>query len=87
MPILASDVPRLSEPCRRAYADGVRSLTTLLEGWLSTLDFLDPGPLAMSVMNELVGSISLARAEPDAAHSDAILEASYQQLHLRLGLA
>jgi len=87
MPVLASDVPRLSEPSRQAYAEGVRSLTALLDGWLSALDFVDPNTLAMSVMSELVGAISLARAEPDTARSDAILEATYQQLHFRLGLA
>jgi TetR/AcrR family transcriptional repressor of nem operon len=35
---------------------------------------------------ELIGALSLARIEPDAKRSDAILAASRKQLKQRLGL-
>ena len=41
---------------------------------------------ALSVRAELVGALLLARAQTDRAHSDALLAASRQALHARLGL-
>ena len=46
----------------------------------------DPQALARSTVSELVGALSLARAETDAQHSDAILADSRRQLKHRLAL-
>jgi TetR/AcrR family transcriptional regulator, transcriptional repressor for nem operon len=81
---LASDVPRLSSACRAAYAAGARSLAAVLADKLRELGHRDADALAASVVAELVGALALARAEPDASHSDAVLAASRRALRARL---
>jgi TetR/AcrR family transcriptional repressor of nem operon len=83
---LASDLPRLSKACRTAYANGTRNLANLFAEKLAELDRPEPEILASSVVAELVGALSLARVEPDAARSDALLAASRRSLRARLGL-
>jgi TetR/AcrR family transcriptional repressor of nem operon len=83
---LSSDLPRLPKMCRTAYAEGTRNLTERFEHKLRELGHRDAAALAASVVAELVGALSLARVEPDEAHSDAILAASRRSLRARLGL-
>nr|HEX4315219.1 TetR/AcrR family transcriptional regulator [Kofleriaceae bacterium] len=88
IPALASDLPRLSRGCRAAYATGTRALTDRLASELRARGHRGAAAdtLAASVVAELVGALALARAEPDAARSDAVLAASRRSLRARLGL-
>jgi len=83
---LAADLPRLEGAARVVYGQGVAGLTKRLEGLLSRLEKDDPAGLAHSVVAELVGALSLARATSDAEQSERILEASRAALKHRLGL-
>lgn len=83
---LASDLPRLSQSARATFAGGLRRLATTIAETLSALGHLAADAEARSMMAELVGALSLARIEPDAKQSDAILAASKQQLKIRFGL-
>ena len=86
MAALASDLPRLSEPAREQFADGVQRSTARLGEQLAALGHAAAEVEARSMIAELIGALSLARIEPDAKRSDAILAASRKQLKQRLGL-
>ncbi|WP_426702306.1 TetR/AcrR family transcriptional regulator [Rhodanobacter sp. Col0626] len=86
MAALSSDVPRLAEPAREQFAVGVRQSTVSLGEKLAALGRAEPEVEARSVIAELIGALSLARIEPDAKRSDAILAASRSQLKQRLGM-
>lgn len=86
IPALASDLPRLIEATRAIYAEGVQRLISRLRDMLVELGRADAGAQAHSIIAELIGALSLARVEPDAKRSDAILAASKRQLKKRLGL-
>ncbi len=86
MVALASDVPRMPAEAQAAFVTGVRELTAAIHRALADIGFAQPEALARSVINELVGAISLARCEPDEARSLAMLDASRRQLKARLGL-
>jgi TetR/AcrR family transcriptional repressor of nem operon len=86
MAALSSDLPRLNEAARVRFSAGVAAMTTIVEGMLSSLGHADALDLASSTVAELVGGLSLARAEPDEVRSDAMLERSKRVLKKRLGL-
>ena len=86
LPFLAAEAPRLNEDLRGRYADGVQNLTGAIADLLREMDFPEPDTTAASVLAEMVGAVSLARAEPDLDRSYAILTASRASLRSRLGL-
>jgi TetR/AcrR family transcriptional repressor of nem operon len=86
LPFLAAEAPRLNEEMRERYAQGVQSLTGALANLLREMAYPDPDTTAASVLAEMVGAVSLARAEPDSERSYAILSASRASLKTRLGL-
>lgn len=86
LPYLSADAPRLTAKTREAFAAGVARLSERLAGRLEALGRPDSRAEAASALAELVGALSLARAEPDRARSDAILAASRAALKHRLGL-
>jgi TetR/AcrR family transcriptional repressor of nem operon len=86
MPSLAADLPRLSAKTRERFAAGVAGLRQRLAGRLGQLGFADAEAQAASMVAELVGALSLARAEPDPAASDAILACSKAALKYRFSL-
>ncbi|WP_293375765.1 TetR/AcrR family transcriptional regulator [Phenylobacterium sp.] len=86
LPFLSAEAPRLTGETRALFARGVAGLTGKIAGLLESAGFAEPQITAASVLAELVGAVSLARAEPDAARSDAILKASRSALKARLGL-
>ena len=86
LPALSADLPRLGPEARARYGAGVAALTERLTGHIARLGLAPAGPLAASVVAELVGALALARAVGDPAQSDAILAASRTALTLRLGL-
>lgn len=81
---LASDLPRLSPQCQKAYAAGARRMTDRFAGLIAKLGHRDADEIAVSVVAELVGTLSLARAEPDAKRSDMILRIGRESLKSRL---
>lgn len=87
LPALAGDLPRMGVEPRRSYAAGVRRLTLRLQGLLEDAGAADAPGTARSVVAELVGALSLARATPDEEDAARMLEASRAALHRRLGLA
>jgi len=80
---LASDLPRLSPACQKAYAEGVRRWYAAISAQLRKPE---AGELAYSAVAELVGALSLSRIERDPRRSEAILTASRKSLKKRLGL-
>jgi TetR/AcrR family transcriptional repressor of nem operon len=84
LPYLAADAPRLTGKSREAFAVGVARLTERLAGKVGELG--RAGAEAASMLAELVGALSLARAEPDSDRSDAILDVSRAALKRRFGL-
>lgn len=83
---LATDLPRLPEPSREEFARGVHRLTTAIAAPLARMGHDDPDALAASVVSELVGTLALARAEPDAAAAENRLSSSRRMIKRRLGL-
>lgn len=86
IPALAADLPRLDNAARVRFSKGVAGLTGRVEERVEQLGLPQPAALARSVVAEMVGALSLARAEPDAERSDAMLEDSRALLKARLGL-
>src|SRR5262249_7239599 len=71
VPFMSADLPRLARPARERFASGVAQLTERLAALLAQLGHAHAAAEASSMFAELVGALSLARAEPDAARSDA----------------
>ncbi|HEX3915741.1 MAG TPA: TetR/AcrR family transcriptional regulator, partial [Caulobacteraceae bacterium] len=86
MPALAADLPRLTDTARARFAAGVQGLRERIATLLAGLKATDPDAEASSMIAELVGALSLARAEPDPAASDLILTRSKAALKRRLNL-
>jgi len=87
IPALAADLPRLDRAARSRFAAGVAGLTRLVAERVAQLGHAEPEALARSVVAEMVGALSLARAEPDEEKSDAMLADSRDLVKKRLGIA
>jgi TetR/AcrR family transcriptional repressor of nem operon len=86
LPSLSADLARLPPAAQAVFGDGVGGLTDFIAEKLEAMGKAEPHSLATSVLSELVGAVTLARAVADPAQSDAILKASRAALHARLGL-
>jgi TetR/AcrR family transcriptional repressor of nem operon len=86
LPYLSADAPRMDPESRARFADGVARLTDRLAGLLARTGDPDPSANARSLLAEMVGALSLARADPDPERSLAILERSRAALKTRFGL-
>ena len=86
MAALAADLPRMQGPAQKLFGERVAALTARLTGVLTAMGRPEPEDDASSMVSELVGALSLARAEPDPDRSDAILERSKRLLKRRLDL-
>ncbi len=86
MASLASDLPRLGDAARERFAAGVRGVIAAIGEKLAELGYADPEAEADSLVAELVGALALARVEPSAKRSEAILAASRERLKRRFGL-
>jgi TetR/AcrR family transcriptional regulator, transcriptional repressor for nem operon len=86
LPYLSADAPRLTDRSREAFAVGVGRLAARLANLLEALGRRDSQSEASSLLAELVGALSLARADPDPQRSDAILARSRAALKLRYEL-
>jgi TetR/AcrR family transcriptional repressor of nem operon len=86
LPALSGDVARMPEAARLRFAEGAQGLRRAIAALLDRMGREESEALASSVIAEMVGAMSLARASSDPAQSDAILSASRNALKLRLGL-
>ena len=86
LPWIAGEIPRLGEASAARYGASVAGLTEILAGRLRALDHADADAAASSVVAELVGALTLARATGDKAQSDSILRRSRDSILARLGL-
>ncbi len=86
MPALAADLPRLPAAAQQSFAAGVQRLTGRVADLLAAMGHDEAQDLASSMIAEMVGALSLARAEPDRARSDLMLERSRRVLKQRLNL-
>ncbi|WP_174300813.1 TetR/AcrR family transcriptional regulator [Caulobacter sp. S45] len=86
LPLLSSDLPRMGEPARQRFEEGVARLTGLLRDLLDETGRPDAGSLAGSALSEMIGALSLSRAVSDRAQSDAILLRSREAVLERFGL-
>lgn len=86
MPALAADLPRLPSACQEAFAAGVRRLTGRIADLIARAGHAGAEVLASSTVAEMVGALSLARAEPDRIRSNQMLERSRRALKQRLDL-
>lgn len=86
IPALAADLPRLDRAARTRFAAGVASLTRAVAERIEQLGRAEPEALARSVVAEMVGALSLARAEPDEQKSDQMLADSREMVKKRLGI-
>lgn len=86
MPALAPELRRIGRPARQQFSNGVARLTSVIADQLQKLDRADPEADASSMMAELIGALSLARAEADPHRSATILEVSRRSLLSRFGL-
>ena len=86
LPALAADAQRLTPEVRAAYAKGMAGMTGRIAELLREIGHGEPDDLATSTVAEAVGGLMLARAEPDPARSDLMLERSKHVLKQRLNL-
>jgi TetR/AcrR family transcriptional regulator, transcriptional repressor for nem operon len=87
IPILAPELHRLTQQARTRFAAGVTRLMEVLSTNLARLGHEDAAAQASSMLAELLGALSLARAEPVPSRSDEILAISRRALKSRLKLA
>jgi TetR/AcrR family transcriptional repressor of nem operon len=85
LPSLAGEASRMPEAARRRFADGIAGFQAALAKGLASIGSPEPATLAASVLAEMVGAMSLARALDDKA-AKVLLEASRTRLKLRIGL-
>ena len=86
LPYLSADAPRMDGASRARFAEGAAQLTDRLAALLAEIGHPDPAATASSLLAEMVGALSLARADPDLVRSGAILERSRAALKTRFGL-
>jgi TetR/AcrR family transcriptional repressor of nem operon len=86
IPTLAGDLPRLDGAARTRFSEGVAALTGAVATRLEELGHAESQSLARSVVAEMVGALSLARAELDAGKSNAMLADSRALVKKRIGI-
>ncbi|MDE2288793.1 MAG: TetR/AcrR family transcriptional regulator [Burkholderiales bacterium] len=84
---LACDLPRMDAAAREQFAVGMRELSATLADRLRQAGVTDSKLQGDSMLAELVGALSLARAEPDPKRSDALLAHSRRALKRRFNLS
>jgi TetR/AcrR family transcriptional repressor of nem operon len=83
---LATDLPRLPQPAKAVFGEGVERMTQSMADLLAAIDWPDPQGAASGLVSEMVGAVSLARSVADGAQSDRILKCARDEIIRRLGL-
>lgn len=87
IPALSSEASRMPPDARRNFEDGVRMFQTRIAAALADAGHHDGEALARSVLAEMVGALTLARAMQDQTAAVAFVDAARADLKQRLGLA
>jgi TetR/AcrR family transcriptional regulator, transcriptional repressor for nem operon len=87
LPALSGGASRMSTEARARFNQGVAFFQRALAAAFEALGMSEPEMTARSVLAEMVGAMSLARAASDEAASNEILRSSRRLLKDRLGLA
>ena len=86
LPALAGDLAKMPVAARKRFEAGTRRLTDSIADVLSALKRPKPHALAVSVLCEMVGAISLARAIPNRELSEQFLKGARDSVKARIGL-
>jgi TetR/AcrR family transcriptional repressor of nem operon len=86
LPALSSDLPRMEPESRERFGKGVATLTGWIADALERNGIADAGAAASSMLSQMVGALSLARAVSDPDQSDAMLDRARDDLKQRYGL-
>ena len=84
LPGLVSESPRLSQTGRASFEAGVTALQARLASLMHEAGSSEPEAAARSMLSELLGALSVARAMSDVGKSDAVMAASRQAILARL---
>jgi TetR/AcrR family transcriptional regulator, transcriptional repressor for nem operon len=87
LPSLLSDAPRLDPVSRAAFVSGIKELAELIAAKLRELNVPEPEKMAFSMLADVVGAVSLARAMLDAPRSKEILTRACTHLSERIAEA
>jgi TetR/AcrR family transcriptional repressor of nem operon len=83
---ISGDLPRLPEPARVRYTEGVERMAAAIGKLLKKLENKDADALALSALAEMAGTLTIARAIMDPERSDRMLHASREMVKARLGV-
>lgn len=83
---LGSDLPRLDDASKKAFATGMEHLTEGLAAMLEAMGSRKPQATADSLRAELLGALLCARLAVNARERKSVLEASKQALRERFEL-
>lgn len=83
---LSNDLPRQGEPARAAFDAGVRQLINAIASRLTVGAPDDRIALAGSLVAEMAGAVTLARAVSDPVLSDGLLAQTRRSVKARMGL-
>jgi len=86
MPVLSQEAHRLPGAAGERFHNGVLAFREGLRNALMAIGSLDPDAASWSLLSEMVGAMSLARAIRDEEAATEILRASREQLKRKLGL-
>ena len=86
LPSLGGDISRMDGAVRERFGAGVGRLQARLQALLEALGSTGAEELAASLLAEIVGALSIARAMPPGEASDAVLSRSRDALLKRCGL-
>ena len=84
---LIGDLARMPTSVRKRFDADIQCQTDLISGALKALKQPQPDSLASSILAEMVGAISIARAISDDEASDRIIDAARTNIKARIGLA
>ncbi|HEY0296154.1 MAG TPA: TetR/AcrR family transcriptional regulator [Bordetella sp.] len=87
LPGLTGEASRMPAAARARFDRGVRHFRQAITAALTDMGRDDAQSLASSVLAEMIGAMSLARATPEEKEGRDILHASRERLKERLGLA
>jgi TetR/AcrR family transcriptional regulator, transcriptional repressor for nem operon len=83
---VSGDLPRLPEAARMRYTEGLERLVSGATKLLKKLGKKNAEALAFSVISEMAGALTLARAIMDPERSDRMLRTSREMIKARLFL-
>lgn len=83
---LASEVPRMSAITRKPYEIGFKRMVDGFAEVFKTLAKTDPEALAISVISEMVGAVSIARSVSNVDYSAQVLIVARENIKRRIGL-